>query len=301
MTTAVIYSSAPITMNATTLAVSNLQLPHEVAVDGFRHSGNEFASVLAVSGAAPRVRFSTPFAAAYTLIGLKALKLTTCNIYLSKFSDGLKLATSTHRKWALTSSCTALACIRGASVSNRGLLMADVEIVFLSNDGQAHPLTASDANALPTLGSEPALHTLGPATINGTTTGGYLSCSLDLGAEITVALSDGDRFPRVAAYVGGTPIISCEHTDPVTLSTVTGLTGVALSSNFVQYFRTYDTSTHLSGTDGLSLTVASGRVVLDTIGSDNLAVATGSLRVLPLSTSTTHPIVVASGATVPSP
>lgn len=295
---AIIYSCAPVKLNSTVLAADSLRVPPNVAAAAYRHSGNEFPSVMTAPGAAPRVRFRTPFYEAYNLIGLKGLRCTTVEVYLSKFSAGLKSSSTDHLKYNLTASCEGFAYLTGFGCSQNGILMADVEVVLISNNGTSHPLTAG-TGSLPTLASEPALRTSGPSTINGTTVAGTSGFNVDLGASVQTMLSDGDLYPRACAYVGGDPVITVEHADPATLLATLTLNGVALSSNFVQYARDYSTTTGLTQTTGISITVASGRVIPEDFGADNLAVATGSFRVLAMSTSTTHPLVIATGASVP--
>ena len=295
-----IYSLAPLVINSTTLATQGLQLSPEVALDAFRHSGNEFASVLVAPGAAPRIRFSTPFKAAFDLIGLKVLKVTTLGVYLAKFVDALRL-TGSARSYSLNGAAVGFAYITGASVAQQGILMADVEIILLSIDGTTHPLSVSDAGTLPTLASQPALHTLGGTTINGTTIAGVESVTIDLGPQIEARVTDGALYPTVCSYLGGAPMLMGEHADPVTLLTTLGLLGVAASSNIVQYFREYNASTGLTGTTGLSLTIAAGKIVPEAQSADNLAMAKTGFRVQPLSSTSTHPFVIATGASVPSP
>jgi hypothetical protein len=300
MSTALFYSAAPITLNATTLAADDISLSAGVASEVHRHSGNLFGSVLVVPGSAPRVTFRTPFYEAFALIGLKSLRLTTFNLYFAKFVDGVRESGSTHLKYGLTASCFGHAIITGASVSQNGILMAEVEVALASNDGMTHPLTAATA-ALPSLGSQPALRTLGSVTINGTTTGGYVSASLDLGNKLESTTSDGEKHPRVVTYTGGDPVLSFEHNDPATLWAAIGLVGSAITSNVVAYFRDYSTTTQLTLTTGLSLTIASGRVIPESFGASSLGVARTGIRVVGLSTSDTHPCVIATGATVAVP
>jgi hypothetical protein len=301
MTAAVIYSLSPLTLNSTTLATTNLRVNPEIAAMMHRTSGNEFASVQAVTGATPRITFSTPYYEAYNLIGLKTLKCTVCSVYLAKFVDGIRSASSVHSKYTLASSALGFAYIKSISGSLNGIVMADVEVILLSSDGTTHPLVPSQNNALPSLGSQPALRTIGPFTINGTTIAGTSSVSIDLGASMEAMSSDGDLYPRVCAYKGGDPVITVEHNDPETVRATLGFTGAALASNFIQYFKTIDATTQLASATADSLTVASGRCMPQEFGADNLQVARGSLKVNCLSSSTTHPIVVATGATSPTP
>lgn len=299
MTVGLAYSLAPATLNSTTLAIEGLTISAALASESFRHSGGLFPSVLVVPGAAPRVSFRTPFKEAYDLIGLKSLKLTTFNLYAAKFVDAVRQSDSSHLKYGLTASCVGHATIKGASVSQNGILMADVEVVLLSNDGMTHPLTAATAS-LPSLASQPALKTLGPIDVNNVVNGGYMSVNLDLGNKLEAFTSDGCLYPTVAAYLGGDPAITAEHADPATLWASIGLTGSAITGDIIVYCRDYSTTTHLTQATGLSLTIASGRIMPEDFSISSLGLARGGIRVVGLSTSDTSPIVVAAGASVPS-
>lgn len=299
MTAPVIWSLAPLTLASTTLPTANLKVSPDIAALAYRTAGNEFSSVEAVLGGSPRVSFSCTLAEAYAAIGLKATKFTTCNIYLAKFVDGIRDSSSTHAKYALASSATAYAYIKSISCGHGGIATAEVEIIFLSSDGLIHPLTPTTNNALPSLASQPALRTCGPCTINGTTITGVESFDMDLGSTIEAVTSDGNLYPTVCTYVGGNPVITVQHTDPETLRGTLGFTGAAISANFVQYLRDVNTTTQLASATGMSFTVASGRVIPLDWGADNLQLAKGGFRVNCLSTSATHPVVVATGASVP--
>lgn len=305
MAAALIYDLAPIKLNTTVVATDDLQFTPDVLAEPFVHSGNEFGSVMRVSGGNPAVKFKTPYAEAYTLIGHKVLKLTALEVYLAKFVDAIRQSGAVHRKYSLNTSQLGMAYINGASVDQDGILMAEVVVVLLSAvDGVAHPLVAADTGTLPTLAAEPVLYTNGPTSINGTVIGGTTGARLDLAPRVSVRRTDGDNFPRVCAYLGGMPSISVDHGNPATMwSTVSPLTnGVAASSNLVQYFRRYDPTTQLvSLSSGLSMTIASGRAVPDTLSARVGDVASAPLRMLGLSATSTHPVAVATGVTVPSP
>jgi hypothetical protein len=301
MSAAVIYSLAPITLNSTTLATMNLRVSPEIASIMHRTSGNEFASVQAITGASPRISFQTPYYEAYNLIGLKTLKCTVCTVYLAKFVDGIRSASSVHTSFSLASSALGFAYIKSIAGSLNGIVMAEVEVILLSSDGLVHPLSPATNAALPSLGSQPGLRTIGPCKINGTTIGGATSINVDLGASMEAMTSDGDLYPRVCAYKGGDPVITVEHADPETLRATLGFTGVAISANFVQYLKTIDATTQVASSTADTLTVALGRVMPVDVGADNLGVAKGGLKVDCLSTSATHPIIIATGATAPTP
>ncbi|MBA3591564.1 hypothetical protein [Methylibium sp.] len=301
----IVYSLAPLRINATVLATAGLQVPPDVASEAFRHSGNEFASALVVPGAAPRVRFRTPFKAAYDLIGFKILPVTTLDIYFAKFAASIRDPNSTHAKYSLAVSAKAVAFIRSFSVAHGGIAMAEVEVVLLSSDGMAHPFAAPATAALPTLAAQPTLHTMGTTSINGTAIAGAVDASVDLAPNVMIGIDgtpgDGLLYPTVATYLGGAPSIEVGHGDPITLLATLGLTGVAVgASTFKQWLREFDATTQLALSTGVSLTIASasGRMIPVDFGADNQSAAKGGLRIEGLSTSTTHPIAVGTG-TVP--
>ncbi len=304
MAAALIYSLAPVKLNSTVLASSNLSVSPDVMASAFRHSGSVYPSVLVVPGAAPSVSFKTPFAEAYALIGLSKspLKCTTLEIYLAKFVDAARSSSSVHAKYSLASSALGFACITGASVDQNGVLMADVTIALTSSDGMTHPLTRSDANALPTLASEPVLYSFGPTSVNGTVVSGASAVTLDMGVHSQSLATDGDLYPRTFAVLGYDRGLTINFEDAATTWTALGLLGVNISANVIQYFRQYSATTQTKQTTGLSLTMASGRIVPETLSADSLGLVKTSARVTPLSTSDgTDPFVIASGASIPTP
>lgn len=304
MSVAVLYDLSPIKLNTTVLAIDDLQFTPDVIANPYKHSGNEFSSIMAVAGGNPAVKFKTPFAEAYALIGLKVLKLTAFEVYLAKFVDAIRQSGAVHRKYSLNTSQLGMAYITGASVSQDGILMAEVTVVLLSaTDGVAHPLVASDTGTLPTLASEPVLYTSGPTSINSTVIGGTTGARLDLAPRIRVQRTDGDLYPRICAYLGADPSIMVDHADPATMwSTVNPLTNGVAATSLIQYFRRYDPSTQqVALASGISLTIGSGRAIPDTLSARVGDPATAPLRLIGLSATNTHPLVVATGVTVPSP
>ncbi len=298
MTAAVLTSLAPITLGSTTLPIANLRVSPDVATQMHRDSGNEFPGVQATLGGAPKISFDCTAAEAYTAIGFKGTQFTTCDVYLATFASGIRSAGSGHPKYSLASSAKAFAYIRSISCSQHGIAMASVEVMLLSSDGVTHPISAGTAS-LPSLSGQPALRTLGPGKINGTAVAGLVSMNLDLAPSVEAILSDGSLYPQVCAYTGGSPVFTVEHADPETLRGILGFQGVALASNYIQYLRDVDATTQTLSTTGISLTVSSGRVIPAEFGADNLQVAKGGYRVECLSTSATHPVILATGATVP--
>lgn len=302
MTIPDIRSLAPMRINTTVIPVAGLQVPPEVASEAFRHSGNEYASALVVPGAAPRARWRMPAKTAYDLIGLKFLKATALDLHFAKFVDGIRDSNSTHTKFGLAASAQAMVYIQRFSVADRSIAWAECEAIFLSSDSMTHPLAAPTTVALPTLASQPSLHTEGSCAINGTTIPGAMEGAIDLAAQVMVGIDgspgDGLLYPTVAAYLGGSPKIEVGHADPIALLATLGLTGVAAATNFDFWLRDYDSVNHVALTTGVRFRIASGRVIPVDFGADSGRVLRGGLRIEGLSSTTTHPIVVSTG-TVP--
>ncbi len=301
MAAPLIYSMAPVKLNSTVMAASDVRLMPNNAMQTFRHSGNLFDSIAAFSGGVPRISFKTPVKDALSTIGTGLLALTTFEVFAAKFSNStfIRLATSTHTKWAATSGC---AYISGWSVGQNGVCMADVEVVVFSSDGATHPLTRSDANAMITVASEPLLHTLGPLSVNGSVITGLNQISVSMGHTLDVRVSDGDLYPRNAALLAGSPSISGEHLDPLTLLTTLNLAGVNINgSSVIAYWKSFDATTQVVSTaNSISVTMASGRIAVEDMSEGQNNANKSSIRVSPLSTSTTHPLVISTAASAPS-
>lgn len=300
MTAPIISSAAPVKLNSTVLAATNIGLPTAIAQEAFQHSGNLFPSVVAVSGAIPRVTFQTPLKDALATIGTTQLALTTFELYLALFSASTyaKLGSSSHPKWATSTAC---AYITGWSVNHGGIAMASVEVIPLSADGSTHPLTRTNSTTLPSLGSEPLLHTMGPLSVNGTVITGMDSVSVQLNPTITPLVTDGDLYPRTVAYLAGVPSITGEHKDPSTLNTALGWIGAPISANVIQYFKSFDATTQLVSTaNSVSATIASGRINISEFSETQSAVARSQIYIAPLSSSSTHPIAISTSATAPT-
>ncbi len=299
MAAPLIYSSAPVKLNSTVMAATDIKLSANIANQVYQHSGNMFPSSSVLSGAVPRITFKTPVVSALGVIGTGVLALSNFDIMLAKFSNSTyaRLATSTHRKW---NAALGAACVTGWSVGQNGVCLADVEVVPLVADGSTHPLTPTDNNAMLTLASEPLLHTLGPISVNGSVITGLNQLSVSMGHTLDVRISDGDLYPRNAALLAGSPSITGEHLDPVTLISALSLIGVNISANVIAYWKSFDATTQIVSTaNSISATIALGRIIAEDVDPSQNNAAKSSIRVVPLSTTTTHPLVISTAATAP--
>jgi hypothetical protein len=302
--TLTIAGMAPCKLNATVLATSDLRISAGINYQGFKHSGNEFASVGVIASAIPRVSFKTPFLAAYNLIGLKLFALTTLDIYFATFAAGLRNPSGTvNSKLGINTSCSAVAYISGWSCGVNGILMAQIECIWLTAAaaGLTVPYVRTDSLALPTLGSEPQLHTLGPVAIGASPTrvDGLANVVYNQGINLKVPLNDGDQFPKTAAYMDADPALGLTHEDPLSMEAIVGLLGESIPTQVVQYFRGIDPSTKLLQTTGISMTMTSGALIPETYDFGLGNIDKISLGVKTLSNSGTHPVAIATAATLP--
>ena len=303
--TATLYSLSPGKFGSTVVPFKSVGFSAGILAELDFHSGNPYGSLVRVPGASPRVVLTMPFAAAYAALsgGLGLTKLTAFEIYLAKFTDGIRSASSDHTKFALDSGAVAHAFITGAACDQDGLLMATVEVHPLADDSTTFPLVQTSNNALPTLAAQPDLHTLGPVSINGSVYPGLQSAGFDLAQGFVAERSDGDRYPKVGRKLDSSPRLFAEHSDPQAILNALGLNGASISANVIQYFRKFDATTGLVSNDAssaISLTVAAGRAHPMDLGVDQNGIARQGIEFIGTSSTATHPIAVSVTATVPA-
>jgi hypothetical protein len=300
---ALIHSLAPAKIGSTVVPIKSYSLSPAIVSALDAHSGNEYATLIKVSGADPRIRLTMPFQPVFDIVGFTVYKATVFEIYMALFTDYARASGAVHTKYALATSATAAIQMTGVSVDQDGDLMAEVEVVLLSPDSTTHPLAKTNNNSLPTLASQPTLHTLGPLSVNGTVYPGMMSAGVDLGQTMVTKRHDGDLYPKLAARLGGSPRMFGEHGDPSTFLGLTTLLGLNITSNLIQYFRRYDATTGVcsdSAGTAVSFTMASSRIHPTDLGVSHLQVARTGFEAHGLSSTTTHPIAVSVTATVPT-
>lgn len=300
---ATIYSMAPVTLGASNYAAKSITLSPALVSEPELNSGAVYPSLIRTSGANPVVTLTMPFSHAYAAIGFGVTKLTAFAVYLCKFADFVRSSSIDHARFALSGSSVAAAMITGATVDQDGDLLATVDVVPIADTATTHPLALTTNNAFPSLSGQPLLYTIGPCTLNGTLIPGMTSAGVDLGQNLVPQRSDGSKFPMAAARISAIPRAFGEHVDPITLLGTLTLDGLSASSNFIQYFRSYDATTGVvsnSAGSALSFTMATARAEPLDLSAQTNAVARMGLQFFPTSTSTTHPIAVSTSATVPS-
>ncbi len=304
MTALVLATCAPVTLATTVVAAEDFEYSPGISQDVFRHDANKFASALVKPGAIPVCRFKTPFLAAYTLMGVGLFRMTAFNFTFTQFSAFVRSGGSTHPQYALAASASAVGRILGASVNQRGILMADVAVVPLSSDGMVHPIAAPSNVALPTLAAEPTLHTLGAVEINGTKYSGCRNAGFDLGNDFVAEPHDGDLYLRNVGEYQADPKLMAEHADPSTVFPIIGGLGAPITSTAKLYFRAISAAVDATqGTalgTGLSISISSGSVNAGPIRMRRGSMPTLGIEMQPLSATQTHPFTFNTSATMPA-
>ena len=298
-----IYSLAPGRIGATVVPVKSVTVSPTIISEQDIHSGNPFPTLVRVSGAQPKLTMVVPFAPAWAAIGsFDVVRVTTLDVYFAKFLNYIRDPGAVHLKLGLSGTSAAAVMITGISVDQDGDLNATVEVTPISDGSFTNPIAITTA-ALPTLGSQPLLYTLGPVSINGTVIPGLVSAGADLAQQLIVQRSDGSKYAMAASRMSAAPRLFGEHADPGAIAAALTLDGANITSNVIQYFRSYNAVTGVvdnAASSGCSLTVAAGRIHPTDFSVTQGAIAKSGFEFLPLSATTTHPIAVSVTATVPT-
>lgn len=286
----------PAKLNATVLPVVSWQLPQQLQETLFRHSGQAFAAdaLHLVKGEA--VVITAPWWNAYQLVGLEGLKLTTLELYAATMGDitHASPAALSHPKWGATDAGgVATAVLRAATVSQDGLLLAEIEIRLLTD------LARTDSQAIPTVDT-PVYHTLGNVQLGGTLLPGIQSVSVDPGTQMQEIRSDGHQYPVDYKLMRREPRISVATDDPRAVRAQMGAEVERLTDGggdaLVCYFREHNAATGQHKSTGFSITVDSALLRAPGYGASEADAALGGeLQAVCLQTADgSHPMTVSA-------
>lgn len=281
-----IYSLAPINLRVSgagsdvVIPVENHAFSTDIISNPFFHTGNVSPTQIVTPGGNPKISVSMPFASAFGVMALGIVKLTTLDVFLSKYSDFVRLGAISHPNINLTPGAFAAGQITNWDVDVDGVLMAVVTFDLLSND-QENPFEAGTGLTLPTLASEPLLHTLGPVKINGTIIPGASASGGAINGSTIIPRYDGDLFPRNAARPQIQPTARIAHSDPVAVLSALGLLGSMQATTEI-WFKAYDATTGVTSSSGgaIKFTIATARINPDGWQANQGALATTGFNVL---------------------
>ena len=287
--TAQLYTLGRLQTNSTVLQIMNIAVNDGVQVTPSAHSGLQVADGVAATGAeAPRITGQAYWGEAHALFGLSPLSITAMNLFLGIESGGV---IGNGDRYSMASGATAIGYITGMSVSQDGIAMADFEIVLLSADGTADPLTKTANEAMPAV-SQPLRYTVGGLSINGSGIDGVTGISMTTGFSATTRRSDGDFYPTGAVIGGGAHTISIDHTDPVAVRDVLGSRGVDVGSAAVVTLQSINNVTGVVGGTTQTLTIANGYAAPGGMNTEHVGIASHRLTIHAISADGTTPGIV---------
>ena len=297
-------SMSPITLGATVYAATRFQFMPNVISVLQKHSGLPYPAIGALTSAAPGLTFTMLLADAVAGIGAQIAYLSAFSWMNEIWASGLKGTTGT--AWSLATGAKALSYITGITARKDGLAFAECAAIFTSADGVTHPIIETATVALPTVGAQPGLNTVGPISLSGTKVQGAIAISYAHNAQFAVETVDGMPYPIVVGYMGGEQTITVEHEDSLSLlaaltpTVAAGVVGAAVGvSPTTAYFRGLDPTTQLPVATGISLAMAAGRMDPGPAVGEQGQPLKASMVAKAFSTTSASAITIATGAAVP--
>lgn len=266
------------------------------------HSGLEHATNLLRTGAqVPMVRVTCYFKDAYDILGLNGSVLTSGEwvLELAQTSAAVVDSGSTHTHYSSATGVETLAYIDSMRVSETEAATCEVVLMPFSADGTTDPITTTASNsALSALTAIPAIHSVGPVTLNNTVYDGLKGITYNSGMQVTVAgHHDGNPYITGGTRAGQQPTITVEHDDPVTLETILASIGAAISSTTKVRLLKAPASGVLTTSGALDLTIGTGYIGVQTAqGAHGERFTTGIVLRGVSSNGSTHPVAVSTVA-----
>jgi hypothetical protein len=290
------------------LALMGQAYTPQLGVEPFRSGGDLQPSMMRRAGAQPAIRLTMPLSTAWTLLAsFLPVQITAMTLYEAVFTGTPALRQATGANTLSLTATTGLAYAYISRVYFQGgvvpLAVADVTVVLAATDGQTDPVTIANAGTLPTLGSNPVLHTMGPLVDNATANWGTQQWAIDCGLGLEPIQSDGLFYPTTYRLGAIQAMVTIQHNDTVALSTSLGSLGKdGTGAGFLLYARAYDAAAKTTLTTGYSFTMAKGMANIETVSVEgvNRAQAAVRIRAYAAPGSLTFPIVVSTSATLPT-
>lgn len=292
-------------LNSTTMPVTSISYSPNMGTEPFRSGGDISASMIRRAGGKPVFRFAAPLASVWSaLSSFMPQALTAFEMHAALFSGGSRTSTGATQFKLDTINGSAYAVI--SSVYPTGgavpVVMAEVTVYICSTAGLVDPVTSS-TGALPTLGSTPALHTIGPMVDNTTAMWGVKTWRIDTGVSMEPIQSDGFFYPTSYRVGSIQASATMAHADAVSMySALTSDGKDSTGSGFILYARAYNMTTKVLDTTGYSFTFAKAFASLDQISLNGTDLPETGVTMTSYADpgTLTHPITVATSATLPT-
>ena len=294
---------APLKLGTTDIPAMGVQFIPGDQNAPIRRDGLRYASALITPEKQPRLTFSTPLDYARSLLsGFELVEFPVCEWYdRTVGSDGKAAATGTQYK--IKTGARALAHIQDLAEGDGGIIVANVEVIFLSGgvlNGVEDIFETASAVTVPAISTEPTYHVRGPVSIGGDVAGGVLSFSASSGNRVIATEPiNGKTYPEDLIYDGGERTISLGVRDLAAYATAAGVDGKAFTTDVIVYLREIDRQGNAK-TNGLSLTMANGRMNLSSNASVG-ATTQGTLTFTPIDATANNadPIVIGTATSIP--
>lgn len=294
-------------LNTATIPVEDISFTPNMGIEPFRSGGDLSASMIRRTGGQPAFRFTASLDSVYSALGgFGPVSLTAMEMYAALFTPPNRTATGATR-WTVPSAGTtnkAYAVITGISSTGSGIprVVAEVTVFIAATDGITDPVSTSTA-ALPTLGSTPNIHVMSGFTDNTTTYWGVANWRIDIGIGMEPIQMDGLFYPTEYRVGAIQATASITHKDAVTVYNAMTMDGKdATGAGFILWARAYNMTTKVLTTTGYSFTIANCFATLDSVDLSGTDMGTATLRLTSYAApgTLTHPIAVATSATLPT-
>lgn len=293
-------------LNTTTMPIMSIEYSPNMGVEPFRSGGDINASMVRRAGARPVFRFTAPLDAVWTTLNsFLPVSLTAFEMHAATFSaTGIRASTGANiYKMPLTGAkCFAVISSISAAQGSVNLCLAEVLVYPTSDDGLTDPITTA-TGALPTLGSTPNLHVLGPIVDDTTARWGVRQWRIDLGVGMEPIQADGFFYPSAYRVGAIQATASINHSDISAIYTALTSDGKdAAGAGVILYARAYNMTTKVLTTTGYSFTFANCFASLDSMRLSGTDIADTTLRLTSYAApgTLTHPVTVATAATLPT-
>jgi hypothetical protein len=210
--------------------------------------GTPFPQFVVISAQKPRMAFSSrAVAAALAVTGSTGAKIDGTNTLIGTYArlgdDGLPASGSVHRTYTAN---RGLLIPRRLNVNHRQSAMLDMEALFFSADGLAHPIAVADNTALPVLVQNNVQHTLGGVSFGltslVTTVGCAQSLSIDFGSAAETVGCGSDLYDAHMQLPSVKPVVTITGLNAAVFAGIGGVPAVGKAldhANTAIYLRKY--------------------------------------------------------------
>lgn len=284
--------------NGDVIDVRNIDVQMGVNLQTIQHSGLvEVTNALVSSALTSMISFDTSLSTALSTFGLGITEYAAgddVEAVLGNLIGATIDSNDTHTKYGKEADAICSAYIDSFDVSEGGEATARIMVYFHSDDGSTAPMELTENVAFPALTAIPAIHTIGPFTLNATAVPGVTGYSYQSGITLNFQATDGLIYTTGAFPTSFDRRISVTSSDPLGIQEITAITGVEITGTTTVELYLSDNDIPSSGTGALTLTIANGYTQTQSASGQHGDQFTGGAEIVPVSSDgTTIPIAFA--------